>query len=316
MNTAKQLADPAPRWLRRLRLSHLQLLVELSRQKSLTSVGEALHMTQPAVSQHLADLEAALGAKLFVRRRGLQRTPFGDAALRWAAHTLATAQRLDQELAALHAGATGLVRIGLMLVAAIEFVPEAIDQLARQDAGLQISLHEDIMQGLWTRLNAGELDLVVGRIDERVRASHFAYEVLYEDHHCVAVRRGHPLLKKRRIGWSDTLRYPWVLPPDSTVLRQALTTTFVSKALAPPKPWVESSSLTATQAILRSSDCIGVISGTAGRRGKADGILDRLPLELSGPELPVGVIVREAHPPAAQLRVLEALRSVAARGVT
>jgi hypothetical protein len=50
---------------------------------------------------------------------------------------------------------------------------------------------------------------------------------------------------------------------------------------------VESNSLTVTQAILRSSDCIGVMSGSAGRHAQADGLLRTLPLELAGHELPV-----------------------------
>lgn len=298
-------------WLRRLRLGHVQLLQELSRQPSLTAVAEALHMTQPAVSQQLAELEAALGASLFERKRGLQRTPFGDAALRWAAQTLSGAQRLDEEFAAMSSGATGLVRMGVMLVAAIDLVPRAISALSRSEDRLHVVLHEDIMQGLWARLSAGELDLVVGRIDDRVRGSSMPHETLYDDRHCIAVRPGHPLLAEGKLQWPDTLAYRWVLPPDSTTLRQAIASTFAAHDLPAPRPHVESTSLAATQSILRSTDYIGVMSGTAGRRAQADGVLQVLPLELAAHELPVGLIWHERRPSAAVARMGEALRAAA-----
>ena len=266
-------------------------------------------MTQPAVSQQLADIEAALGVTLFERGKGLRPTAYGEAALRWAAQTVASARQLDDELAAMRSGASGLVRIGVMLVAAIELMPRVVARLAQEDAMPRLVLHEDIMQGLWQRLCGAELDLIVGRLDDRVRASSFPHETLYDDKHCIAVRPGHALARRRRPGWSETLQYPWVLPPENTALRRALTATFLAHGLPAPLPRVESNSLTVTQAILRSSDCIGVMSGSAGRYAQADGLLRTLPLELSGHELPVGVVWRESSPSPAVARVLDVLRS-------
>ncbi|WP_326544044.1 LysR family transcriptional regulator [Pseudorhodoferax sp.] len=301
-----------PAWCRRLRLRQLQLLQELARRPSLTAVAAALHLTQPAVSQQLAEIEAALGVPLFERGRGLKPTVFGVATLRWATETLAGASRLDGELQALREGDSGRVRVGVMLVAALELLPRVVARLAREDAGLRLEVHEDIMQGLWPRLVDGELDLLVGRIDGRVRASGLPHARLVDDNHCVALRKGHPLTRRRRPSWADTLAYPWVLPPDDTALRQAVVATFAAAGLAAPRPRVASSSLAATQAILRSGDCLGVMSGTAGRIARADGLLSTLPLALVGHEAPVGVVWRSARPAPAVARVAELLRAEAA----
>ncbi|HYP84063.1 LysR substrate-binding domain-containing protein [Variovorax sp.] len=303
--------DPLPStaWARRLRLRQLQLLQELARRGSLTAVADALHLTQPAVSQQLAEIESALGVQLFERARGLRPTPFGQAALRWAAQTLAGAERLDAELQALREGASGRVRLGVMLVAALELVPRVAARVAREDPALRLALHEDILQGLWPRLVDGELDLMVGRIDDRVHATGLPNLPLVADRHCVALRAGHPLARRRRPSWADTLAYPWVLPPDDTALRRAVVGTFSAAGLPAPRPQVESSSLAATQAILRDSDCLGVMSGTAGRIAQADGLLRTLPLALAGHDAPVGVVWRDAHPAPAVLRVIDALRT-------
>jgi DNA-binding transcriptional LysR family regulator len=81
--------------MRRLRLRQVHLLQEIARQPSLTAAAEVLNMTQPAVSQQLADIEAALGVTLFERGKGVHPTAYGEAALRWAAQTVASARQLD-----------------------------------------------------------------------------------------------------------------------------------------------------------------------------------------------------------------------------
>lgn len=48
-------------------LGRLRTFIEVYRQRSLTAAARALHLTQPAVSQHIAGLEAAIGRSLFLR---------------------------------------------------------------------------------------------------------------------------------------------------------------------------------------------------------------------------------------------------------
>ena len=300
---------PTAAWARRLRLRQLQLLQELARRPSLTAVAEVLHLTQPAVSQQLAEIESALGVPLFERSRGLRPTPFGHATLRWAAETMAGARRLDAELQALREGASGRVRLGVMLVAALELVPRTVARLAVEDPGLRLVVHEDILQGLLPRLTDGDLDVVVGRIDDRVRNAGMPHATLVDDRHCVAVRADHPLTRHEHLTWANTLAYPWVMPPDETALRRAVVATFAGEGLAAPRPRVESTSLAATQAILRDSDCLGLMSGTAGRIARDDGLLSTLALTLAGDEAPVGVVWRHAKPSPAVARVVHALRA-------
>ena len=52
-------ADAAAPWVRRIRLRHLEVLLTIARHGSLTAAAAALEITQPAVSQWLADIEAA-----------------------------------------------------------------------------------------------------------------------------------------------------------------------------------------------------------------------------------------------------------------
>ena len=86
--------------LRRLRLRHFEVLLAVARHGSLTASAPALDSTQPAVSQWLAEIEAAVGAQLFVRGRQLKPTPQLAPVLRHARRVVADSRRLAHELAA------------------------------------------------------------------------------------------------------------------------------------------------------------------------------------------------------------------------
>ncbi|MGE0798060.1 MAG: LysR family transcriptional regulator [Lautropia sp.] len=298
----------APSWHRRLRLRQLELLLELARQPSLTAAADALHLTQPAVSQQLADIESALGVALFERSRGLRPTASGLAMLRYAEQVVAGAQRVGDEVRALQAGTAGLVRIGVMLVAATVLVPRALGRL--QDAGhaIRIELVEDIMQGLWPRLERGELDVVAGRIDATVRAGTLPFEVLYDDPHVVVCGPDHPLARRRRPGWTDAAGHPWVLPPLGSALRNAIDASFGALGMRPPLSRIDSGSLAATQSLLLQTDCLAVISRSAARHAANYGLLRMLPLELVADVGPVGIAWSSDRPGPAVEQVLAALR--------
>lgn len=78
-----------------LNLRHLRALKTVHQAGSITAAAELTFLSQPAITQGIAKLEAAFGAKLFLRgRKGMAPTPAGDA----------VARRVDRALAILSAG--------------------------------------------------------------------------------------------------------------------------------------------------------------------------------------------------------------------
>ena len=92
-----RVADIIPR-LRRLRIQHLRFLDLLAQLGSLTACAKALHLSQPAVSNLLKDLETAFGATLVERdARGGRLTPAGARVLTRVTHSLAWLDAALQE---------------------------------------------------------------------------------------------------------------------------------------------------------------------------------------------------------------------------
>ena len=83
--------DPhAERFRSRLKTRHLVLLSELGRHGSIAHAAVAAHMTQPAASKMLAEVEHLLGTPLFDRLpRGVTPTPYGEIMIRRASAALA-----------------------------------------------------------------------------------------------------------------------------------------------------------------------------------------------------------------------------------
>ena len=69
----------------RVKFRHLQTFVEVSRQKSVMKAAELLHVSQPAVTKTIRELEEVLGVAVFERDgRGIKITRYGEVFLRHA----------------------------------------------------------------------------------------------------------------------------------------------------------------------------------------------------------------------------------------
>lgn len=278
----------------------------IARHGSLTATGDALGISQPAVSQWLADIEAAAGAPLFLRGQRLKPTPFAAPLVAHAERVLNDARRTLAELESIHAGGWGRVRIGTMQVGAAALVPAVVLRLRREAPGIGIALVEDVTAGLWSRFERNELDLLVTRLDARALASGLPSRRLFADGHRVICGPRHALARRRRVGWADVASYPWLMPTEDTPLRRAVEASFVNAGLPPPAALVTSVSSVANLTLLALTDALGLMSGVVAERMQRQGLVAALPLTLAPDVGDVGLVWREADPGPALLAVLKA----------
>ena len=309
-NTSQQLPSFAS-WTNRLRLRHLAMLLNISKHSSLTAAAEAMNMSQPAVSQWLSDIENALGVTLYTRGRRLKPTPYAEVLIKHAQVMLGESSRMHEEIAAMQKGASGIVRIGTLLVGVTKLLPATLLSLMKESPNLQFSVIEDLNVNLVTRFENNELDIIIGRIDFLRLTSKYVHEVLLDDQHCVFCGPNHPLTQQRKPTWKDTLSFPWILPPSNTPLRESIEMNFAAHELVYPAPWIESTSITANMALMRQSDCLAISSTAATSFYQSFGIIQTLPLLLSNLSSTIGMMWRDKTPsPQVQL-VLDALRTQA-----
>ncbi|MGW0484991.1 LysR family transcriptional regulator [Nonomuraea sp. NPDC003214] len=140
----------------------LRLFDEVARGGSFTAAAELLGQTQSAVSRRVAALERAAGGPLFERLpRGVRLTPAGAALHRHATAVLDRLDRAREELAAIHGGSGGTLRVGAFATANAELVPATLSRFADRRPGVELRLVEALSPRLTERLQAGALDLAV-----------------------------------------------------------------------------------------------------------------------------------------------------------
>ena len=136
--------------------------------KSFGRAAEALHMTQSAVSQRIASLEAELGGRLLDRtNRGAALTPKGQALLGYAETLLATRTEMVQTLADTRAEGR-MVRLGVSETLAQTWLPTFIGAVSARYPFITFEIEVDVSSNLRARVVRQEIDLafLLGRVVE------------------------------------------------------------------------------------------------------------------------------------------------------
>jgi len=187
----------------------LHAFIVVAETLSMTRAAERLHLTQPAVSAAIAELEERQATRLFDRvGRHLELTAAGKVFLpeaRAVIDRLEEARRVFDDLAGLTRGA---VRIAASQTVATYWLPRRMARFAASHP----NLHLDLAVGNTTQAAAlvlgGEADLafVEGEVDEPL----FARKVVARDRISLYVAASHPLAK-RRVTRKDLEAATWVL---------------------------------------------------------------------------------------------------------
>ena len=266
---------------RRLRLHHLKWLVSLAEPGSISEAARACFSTQPALSKWLKDLEESIGAPLFERHaRGLNPTAHGLTLLAHARRVLSEMERARHNLDTLQGTSTLRVAIGTSAASAPNLVPAAIMEFLRRHPMAQVDLEENTMTALLERLELGQLDLVVGRLDSYVPSHTLRSARLYDEKMRIVCRADHPLTQRTGLTWDDLYNVNWILWPTTSPIRSKLDMA-LAHAGRPPLPCrIESSSLVGNLWLLQYSDLLSVASERVAEHFALRGLLVSLDFEL------------------------------------
>lgn len=123
--------------IRRVKLRHLETFVEVARQKSVSRAAENLHLTQPAVTRTIRELEEICGKPLVEKDgRGIRISHYGEVFLRYAGSSLAAARGGINALAQLHLSDGPMVRLGALPTVSATIVPKAVSRYLQSGMSL------------------------------------------------------------------------------------------------------------------------------------------------------------------------------------
>jgi len=229
-----------------LRVRHLRLLELVDSGGSLAAAARALHLSQPAVTKMLQELETAFGAALVVRgARGGSLTPEGQVALQRLRLGLS---QIDLAIAAARSGhgEVPVLRIGFVPLVGVSLLPRALQHFTRSHSHARFFLRESTVQGLLKLLVAGEVDAVIGRPDPDALGvlgdARLTQVRLSSEDLVFACPPTHRLARSRRVDLVALQVQDWIVPPAGSHTRRVFDSVFLSAGLQPPLPLIESMS--------------------------------------------------------------------------
>ncbi len=304
-----------PNWFLKARLKtrQLLLLIALDDHRNIHRAAEALHMTQPAASKQIKDLEEMLDVKLFDRLpRGMEPTMFGETMVRHARMALTSLALAHDDILALKAGLAGQVEVGTIMTPAMALLPKAIALVKTQAPMLRIGAQVETSNILLDKLQHGTLDFMIGRILEKENSAGLIYEELIEEPACAVVRVGHPLLSQGKLELKDIADRAWILPPHGSILRHRFDMMFRRASLDIPVNVVDTTALLLTTALLQQTDSLHVMPVEVAQYYASLNVLAILPIELPCKMDAFGIIRQQDHllSPGAEL-LLQAVRATA-----
>ena len=142
-------------------LRQLTYFTALAEHRNFGRAAAAVHISQPALSVQIKELETTLGAAVVERQaRDVVLTPFGRRVLAQAQTVLAQMRNLE-ELARWRGGLSGELKLGVIPTIAPYLLPGALASLRMRDIQLDVQVQEGKTLRLLEALHSGALDAAV-----------------------------------------------------------------------------------------------------------------------------------------------------------
>ena len=187
-------------------LRQLQYAVAVADTRSFRRAAEQCGVSQPSLSAQLAQLEGALGVRLFERdRRRVLLTPAGEDLIERARRVLVDADDLVDAARRLGDPLAGTLAIGVIPTVSPYLLPTAAPAIRRAHPRLTVRWLEDKTENLARELHAGRLDAALLALEADLGGP-LKREVIGRDPFVLAAPRTHPLGKPSRPASLSELR--------------------------------------------------------------------------------------------------------------
>lgn len=234
--------------LRHLTLRQLTVFLEATRQMSFARAAESLHLTQPAISMQIRQLEDAVGLPLFERvGKKLALTQAGELFRHHAARVLGELQDAERVLGSLKGLRSGSATVGVVTTAKY-FAPKLLARFAKRHAQVDIQFLVGNREILINALRDNEIDFaIMGQPPSMLDA---IYEAVAENPHVLAVHKSHRLARARRLDFHELREDTFLMREPGSGTRLVMEAMFKQHLFTPKRMVTLGSNETVKQAVM------------------------------------------------------------------
>ena len=212
-------------------LRQLRVFESAARHLSLTRAAEELHLTPPAVSIQIRQLESHADAPLFERQgRGLRLTQAGEEVLARTREILAHIRDAEEAIAGLESLERGLLSVAV-INAGDYFFPWLVAGFRDSHPGIRVRISVGNRDELLERLSVHEVDLAV--MSHPPTDPVFAAEPFAPHPHVIVAAPTHPLVARRSVAIERIATEPLITREAGSATRLAMETAFAESGVLP-----------------------------------------------------------------------------------
>jgi len=292
-------------------LRHLTCFVAIAQERTMSRAAQRLHLSQPAISKTLSELERMAGRQLVERgRAGTQLTPAGAEFLTHAAQVTAAVEAATRALSDSGTGPLAAVCVAVLHTVPGVLLARALAQLRDRQPGARVTIKTAHNPELLAALTSGEADFAVGRMAEPDMMRGISFELLYTESLAVVARPGHPLLDGTglldgpgsagpgALSPRDLLGYPLVVPEAGTAPGLHAGAIFAAAGAELPPACTQTQSSSMARALALTSDAIWITPQHTVQLDLDMAWLRALDVPVPAGAEPVGLLTRSGAPAA------------------
>jgi len=210
----------------------LQAFLSVAETESFSLAAQRLHLTQPAVSKRIAQLEDSLNTQLFDRLpRKVILTPAGEALMPKAKHILAELIEIKTELANLSGDISGTLRIGTSHHIGLHHLPHLLRQFHEAYPQVKLAMQFLGSEAACEALAQGELDIAFATLPLEDHPK-LDMQPIWRDPLSFVCAHTHPLSKVKKVTLQDLTQYEAILPEANTVTFEIIEQAFKREGLS------------------------------------------------------------------------------------
>lgn len=206
-------------------------------QGSFSKAAAILHISPPALSLSVKGLEEELGVTLLDRKPGrVLPTSFGHSLYKSATLIDQNVQSALDQLNEIRGIGSGRLAIGILPYGIPSTMGRLIGRFMERYPKLEVRIGIGSASYLAQRLENGEIDFMVGELQDSPVRDGFVEEPLFRLRYGLVVGHGHPLAGKRNLTLKRVLDYPFVYASTWRKVLGNWNQTFADEGIEPPGP--------------------------------------------------------------------------------
>jgi DNA-binding transcriptional LysR family regulator len=205
----------------------------VARLLSFTKAAETLHMTQPAVTFQIRQLEEYFNTRLFDRTHNrISLTDAGQRVFEYTDKIIALYSEMENRVRELTGDVSGIVIIGASTTIAEYVLPSLLGEFKDKHPNINLRLKVSNSEGIVHMVEDNSVD--VGIVESPISNKNLAVEVCWHDKLVFICLPNHPFAKRTSIKAEDLADQPFVCREEGSGTREYITE-YLSKHNMPPQ---------------------------------------------------------------------------------